>query len=319
MGGVNSFAESTGIKARRRVLDATTSSDLCLEAANKLIKDLNWDKSDIDVLVFVSQTPDYDLPATSCLLQQRLGLSKECYTLDVSLGCSGWVYALSVIAALMQNGTLRKGLLMAGDTPTKLCSPEDKSVWPLFGDAGTVTALEFDDNSTGMQFLFNTDGNGAETIIVREGGYRNRLNEKSLIPVDHGDDRIRNGVQVELDGMDVFSFGITKAPKSVKQLCEHFSIDKDSVDIFTFHQANLMMNEMIRKKLKLPEEKVPYCMDEFGNTSCASIPLALVTREREKLQKESLKHIACGFGVGLSWGSVYFETAKLAVPELIEI
>lgn len=165
MGGVNSFAESTGIKARRRVLDATTSSDLCLEAAKKLIEDLNWDKSDIDVLVFVSQTPDYDLPATSCLLQQRLGLSKECYTLDVSLGCSGWVYALSVIAALMQNGTLRKGLLMAGDTPTKLCSPEDKSVWPLFGDAGTVTALEFDDNSTGMQFLFNTDGNGAETII----------------------------------------------------------------------------------------------------------------------------------------------------------
>ena len=317
--GVNSFAESTGIKARRRVLDATTSSDLCLEAAKKLIEDLNWDKSDIDVLVFVSQTPDYDLPATSCLLQQRLGLSKECYTLDVSLGCSGWVYALSVIAALMQNGTLRKGLLMAGDTPTKLCSPEDKSVWPLFGDAGTVTALEFDDNSTGMQFLFNTDGNGAETIIVREGGYRNRFNEKSLIPVDHGDDRIRNGVQVELDGMDVFSFGITKAPKSVKQLCEHFSIDKDSVDIFTFHQANLMMNEMIRKKLKLPEEKVPYCMDEFGNTSCASIPLALVTREREKLQRESLKHIACGFGVGLSWGSVYFETDKLAVPELIEI
>lgn len=318
-GKVNSFAESTGIKARRRVLDTTTSSDLCLEAAKKLVDDLNWVKSEIGALVFVSQTPDYDLPATSCLLQQRLGLSKDCYTLDISSGCSGWVYALSVIAALMQNGTIRNGLLLAGDTPTKLCSPEDKSVWPLFGDAGTATALSYDPDSPGMQFLFNTDGSGAEAIIVREGGYRNPFNEKSLTPIDFGDDKIRNGVQVQLDGMDVFSFGITKAPKSVRQLCDNFGIDKDNVDLFTFHQANLMMNEMIRKKLKLPEDKVPYCMDEFGNTSCASIPLALVTRERARLCTEKLRHIACGFGVGLSWGSVYFETDKITVPELIEI
>lgn len=319
MGGVNSFAESTGIKARRRSPQEITASDLCLNAAEKLIADLGWGKSEIEAIVFVSQTPDYDLPATSCLLQERLGLPKECYTLDISLGCSGWVYALSVISALLQNGTIKRGLLLAGDTPTKLCSPDDKSVWPLFGDAGTATAVEYDEKSCGMQFMFNTDGKGAETIIVREGGYRNPFNANSLTPVDYGEDKIRNGVQVELDGMDVFSFGITKAPKSVKHLCEHFNIDKDGVDIFTFHQANLMMNEMIRKKLKLPEDKVPYCMDEFGNTSCASIPLALVTREREKLQNGHLKQIACGFGVGLSWGSVYFETDKIAVPELIEI
>lgn len=220
---------------------------------------------------------------------------------------------------MLQNGTLKKGLLLAGDTVTKICSPEDKSTYPLFGDAGTATALEYDSTSNGLQFNFNTDGNGYETIIVRDGGYRSTVTEESLKMRESGENILRRGIDLELDGMDVFSFGITKTPRSVKKLCEHFNIDKDSVDIFTFHQANLMMNEMIRKKLKLPEDKVPYCMDEFGNTSCASIPLALVTREREKLQNENLKHIACGFGVGLSWGSVYFETDKIAVSELIEI
>ena len=318
-GGVNNFVESTGIKARRRSSQEITASDLCLNAVEKLIAELGWMKSDIEALVFVSQTPDYILPATSCILQQRLGLSKECYTLDISLGCSGWVYAISVLAALLQSGTIKKGLLLAGDTVTKICSPEDKSTYPLFGDAGTATALEYTPDCVGMKFNFNTDGNGYETIIVRDGGYRSPVTEESLKMRDGGENIHRRGIDLELDGMDVFSFGITKAPKSVKQLCDLFNIDKNSVDIFTFHQANLMMNEMIRKKLKLPEDKVPYCMDEFGNTSCASIPLALVTREREKLQNEHLKHIACGFGVGLSWGSVYFETDKIAVPELIEI
>lgn len=318
-GGVNGFIETTGIKFRRRSSDNITSSDLCFEAAEKLIEDLNWNKAEIDTLIFVTQTPDYILPATSCVLQNRLGLSKETYTLDISLGCSGWVYAMSVIAALLQNGTVRKGLLLAGDTITKICSTEDKSTFPLFGDAGTATALEYSDGNKGIQFCFNSDGNGCEAIIVREGAYRATMSEDSLKLKSYGEDILRRCIDLELDGMDVFSFGITKAPKSVNQLCEHFNIDKDNVDIFTFHQANLMMNEMIRKKLKLPEEKVPYCMDEFGNTSCASIPLALITREREKLKAGKLRHIACGFGVGLSWGSAYFETDKITVPEIIEL
>jgi len=318
-GGVNSFVDSTGIKARRRASAEITSSDLCFLAAEKLIEELEWNKSEIEALLFVTQTPDYVLPATSCVLQQRLSLSKECYTLDISLGCSGWVYAISVLAALLQNGTIRKGLLLAGDTVTKICSPEDKSTFPLFGDAGTATALECTPESNGIQFNFNTDGNGYETIIVREGGFRSPMTQNSLEMENYGENISRRGIDLELDGMDVFSFGITKAPKSVKHLCEHFDIDMGNVDLFTFHQANLMMNEMIRKKLKLPEYKVPYCMDEFGNTSCASIPLALVTRERERLRNENLKHIACGFGVGLSWGSAYFETDKISVPELIEI
>lgn len=318
-GGVNAFSESTGIKARRRAECGTTSADLCQASAEKLIAQLGWDKKEIEALVFVSQTPDYILPATSCLLQEKLGLSENCYTLDISLGCSGWVYALSVIAALMQNGTINKGLLLAGDTITKFCSPEDKSTYPLFGDAGTATALEYNDKCDGLKFVFNTDGAGYETIIIRDGAYRNPVDEESLRLKDCGENKLRRGIDLELDGMNVFSFGITKAPKSVRQLCEHFGIDKDKVDLFTFHQANLMMNEMIRKKLKLPEDKVPYSMDDFGNTSCASIPLTLVSREADRLRTEKLSHIACGFGVGLSWGSVYFETDSIIVPELIEL
>ncbi len=317
--GADTFIGSTGIASRRRAADSVTAADLCVAAAEELIAQLGWEKSGIDAVVFVSQTPDYILPATSCVVQRNLGLSKDCYALDISLGCSGWVYALSVISALMQNGTIRKGLLLAGDTVTKLCSPGDKSTFPLFGDAGTATALEHDPHSSGLKFVFNNDGNGYETIICREGGFRAPVTGDSLKVRAHGDGIRRRGTDLELDGMDVFSFGITKAPKSVKELCVHFGIDTGNVDLFTFHQANRMMNEMIRKKLKLPGDKVPYCLDEFGNTSCASIPLTLVTREREKLTTGKLAHVACGFGVGLSWGSVYFETDRIVVPKLTEI
>ena len=318
-GRVNTFVETTGIACRRRAEESVTASDLCFHAAETLIGNLGWNKADIEVLVFVTQTPDYILPATSCILQQRLGLSKECYTLDISLGCSGWVYALSVITSLMQNGTIKKGLLLAGDTITKICSREDKSTYPLFGDAGTATALEYVDGADGFRFLFNTDGSGFETIIIRDGAFRKPFDVDSLTLNTIDENISRKGIDLELDGMNVFSFGITKAPKSVKQLCEHFSIDINSIDIFSFHQANKMMNEMIRKKLKLDADKVPYCMDDFGNTSCASIPLVLVSRERDRLQNDQLSHIACGFGVGLSWGSVWFETEEIVVPELIEL
>jgi 3-oxoacyl-[acyl-carrier-protein] synthase-3 len=319
MGGVDNFLNTTGIRARRKASNGVTTSDLCYAAAEKLIEELKWDKSEIDALVFVTQTPDYILPATSPILQSKLGLSKDCYTLDISLGCSGWVYALSALAALMQNGTICKGLLLAGDTILKMCSSEDKSTYPLFGDAGTATALVYDPSSTGLKFNLNSDGAGYETIIIRDGGYRNQPTAESFVQHSHGEGIERSNMNLELDGMNVFSFGISKAPKSVKGLIERFGIDKESVDLFTFHQANMFMNESIRKKLKIESEKCPYCMDEFGNTSCASIPLTLVTRRREQLISKKLNHIACGFGVGLSWGSVYFETDNITVPELIEI
>ena len=318
-GNYEQFLSTTGIQQRRKASSEICSSDLCISAAEKLISDLNWSKSDIDAVIFVTQTPDYILPATSTIIQEKLGLDQHCYTLDISLGCSGWVYALSVITALMQNGAMKKGLLLAGDTILKFCSPEDKSTYPLFGDAGTATALEYDVNATPLKFIMHSDGSGYEAIIIRDGGYRSPVSGGSFACKTYGEGLVRNQLNLELDGMSVFSFGISKAPEVVNEMLEHFSINKDLVDYYIFHQANLFMNEKIRKKLKLSSEKVPYSLKNFGNTSCASIPLTLVTELCDELRTRSLKHIGCGFGVGLSWGAVYFETNSIICPNLIEI
>lgn len=318
--GYENFVGTTGIAKHRNSTADVCSSDLCLEAAGKLIAELEWEKSEIDAVVFVSQTPDYyNVPATSCVLQDKLGLSKDCYTLDISLGCSGWVYGMSVLSSLMQGGGFRKALLLAGDTPTKFCSPTDKSTFPLFGDAGTATALEYLKNTSPMRYAMYSDGSGSESIIIRAGGYRNPVTPDSFAIKNHGEGKDRCDLNVEMDGESVFVFGISQAPKAVKALSANYGIDLETIDLFTFHQANLFMNEKIRKKLKLEAEKVPYSMQEFGNTSCASIPLTLVTRRAEQLRNGRVSHIACGFGVGLSWGAMHFETANLVIPELIEL
>ena len=314
------FTKTTGVERKRKANDSICSSDLCLAAAEKLIKDLHWQKEDIDCLVFVSQTPDYILPPTSTLLQERLGLSTNCYTLDISLGCSGWVYALSVISSLLSHGSMKKGLLLAGDTILKLSSERDKSTYPIFGDAGTATALEFTENKEDiLKFCFNTDGAGYKTIMIKDGGFRNPVNEESFICHAISEGIERRNLDLILEGMDVFAFGIAQAPKSVKTLTEHFGIDIEGIDNFYFHQANLFMNEKIRKKLKLPEDKVPYSLKDFGNTSCATIPLTMVTKSMDKLKNGKYSNIACGFGVGLSWASVYFPTDHIVVSELQEI
>ena len=301
-GDYDSFFASTGIKSHRVAPSNITTCDLCFESAKKLIAALQWNKDDIEVLIFVSQTPDYVLPPTSCILQEKLELSQNCYTLDVSLGCSGWVYGLSVITSLMQNGTIKKGLLLVGDTISKICSKEDKSTYPLFGDAGSATALVYNQNASPFYFNLHTDGTGYNSIIVKDGGYRNPVSESSLRSKLVSEGIERNSLNLELDGMNVFSFGITKVPKCINELVEHFNLDKEKTDLFVFHQANKFMNEKICKKLKLDEEKTPLSLDEFANTSCASIPLTLVTRCQDILKNTSQSLIACGFGVGLSWG-----------------
>lgn len=312
------FMVSTGVERRRIAKEDVTTADMCFHATEKIIAELNWEKESIDCLIFVTQTPDYILPATSCILQNRLQLSEECYTLDVSLGCSGWVYGMSVIANLLSNGDMKRGLLLCGDTTLKNASKIDKSAYPLFGDAGTVTALEFSENQV-MKFHMATDGSGFEAIIIPDGGYRNQFTEASLVYEQIEPGISRNKLQTILNGMDVFSFGISKAPQTVNKLLTYADVNIEEVDYFTFHQANLFMNEKIRKKLKLAPEKVLYSLKNFGNTSSASIPMTMVTEHKDDLKTRKLKHIACGFGVGLSWGSVYFETDSIIVPELVEI
>lgn len=309
------FIETTGIMEKRFSNDFTTS-DLCFPAAERLISDLGWDKGEIGALVFVSQTPDYILPATSCVLQGKLGLKKDCLALDISLGCSGWVYGLSVVLGLMQSGTIGKALLLAGDARKQADEEPDQ----LFGYAGTVTALEYDSSvKSTFKFSLGTDGGGFDAIIRPGGGCRNQFNEHSLDLVECEDGRKRHALQTRMKGMDVFAFGITTAPKSIKKLGEHYGFDYQNYDYFVFHQANKKMNDTIIKKLKLDEAKVPYSMLHFGNTSSASIPLTIVTQLKNKIENRPIRLIGCAFGVGLSWGTVAFETESILISDLVEL
>ena len=287
---------STGIKEKRIADISTCTSDLVFEAANCLLNKLNWDRNDIECLIFVSQTPDYILPATSCILQDKLGLSKECFTLDISLGCSGWVYGLSTISSLISAGKLKKALLLVGDTTSKTTSFEDTSSWPLFGDAGTATALEYKDGAKGFVFHTASDGSGMDAIIIPDGGYRNQFNSESLSFYEKKEGGRLNKLHCILEGMDVFSFAISKVPKSVKKVLELSAIDKDNIDYYLFHQANLFLNETRRKQIKVESEEVPYSLEFFGNTSCATNPLTMVTNLRDQPQRQKLKLTGNGIG-----------------------
>lgn len=314
------FINTTGVLERRVADCDVCTSDMCYAAAEKLLDELKWDRSEVDVIMFVSQTPDYILPVTSAILQDRLHFSNECLAIDMPLGCSGYVYGIANISSIMSAGKLRKGILCVGDTPSKTVSLKDKSTQPLFGDAGTVTAFEYSETASPMLFHLGTDGSGYKTIIIPHGGYRNPVNENSFGTRKIAEGIERNSCQLALDGMDVFSFGISQAPKTVNALLQHFGLNKEDTDFFVFHQANMMMNKMIAKKLNLPAEKVPHSLKRFGNTSSASIPLTIISELRENCTShEKIKWIFCGFGVGLSWGTVYVETAGLVCPEIIEI
>lgn len=307
------FVETTGV-LERRISDRLTTSDLCYWAAEKLLDDLQWEKEEIEAVVFVSQNADYILPATACVLQDRLGLSKECYAEDISLGCSGWVYGLSNVASLVSTGAIKKALLFAGDAKRRAQALLD----PLFGHAGTATAIEFDEGSDGFCFHLGTDGSGFDAIIIPDGGSRNQVSMNSF-SLEEIEGKKMHRLQTHMKGMDVFSFGITTAPKSVKKLADHWGFNYLDADYFIFHQANMKMNNLIVKKLKLNPEKVPSCMRHFGNTSSASIPLTIVTQLKGAFEDRLTRFICCGFGVGLSWGTVVFETNHIVISDLVEV
>ena len=310
------YVKTTGV-VERRVSRHLTTADLSFAAAEQLILDLGWQKDEIEALVFVSQSPDYVLPATACILQDRLGLSKDCYAMDVSLGCSGWVYGLSTVASLLGENRLQKALILCGDAKKRF-RVSNQLRDPLFGSAGSATAVEYKKGAPGLKFHFGTDGSGFDAIITPDMGSRSPASIDSFV-FEEVEGKPSCRLMTRMKGMDVFSFGITTAPKSVKSLAEHFGFNYLEADYFVFHQANMKMNSFISKKLKLENEKVPSCMHHFGNTSSASIPLTIVTELKGKCDVRPTKMICCGFGVGLSWGTVFFETDHLVISDLVEV
>ena len=312
------FINTVGIRYRRVAQPGTTSSDLCCAAAEKLLNELNWNREDVKILVFITQTPDYIIPNTSSLLQQKLGLSKSCIAFDVNLGCSGFVYGLSIVGGLLQNMPGAKALLLVGDISTTTISMRDKSTAPLFSDAGTAAALEF---SAGHEIHFNlqTDGKEFDDIMIPGGAYRNGFTEKQLAYTEYEKGISRNDLHMKLDGVKIFNFGLREVAPTINALLSEKKIEQDSIDYFVFHQANLLMLESIRKKLKVAPEKVPYSLYDYGNTSSATIPLTMLVKLNKALQSGKVKLLLSGFGVGLSWGSAYLETENIICPQLIEV
>lgn len=308
-----SFIETTGIK-ERRISNNFTTSDLCCAAAEKLISDLGWEKSDIDILIFVSQNADYILPATACILQDRLGLKKECYAEDIALGCSGWVYGLSTIAGLMSGGDAKKALLLAGDAKRRA----EYELDTLMGFAGTATAIEYEEGAKGFKFHMGTDGSGYQSIIIPDGGARNMTTQHSF-DLEEVNGNMINRLTPRMEGMDVFAFAISVPPKSIKSLAEKYGFDYQDTDHFVFHQGNVIMLNKIIKKLKVEQDRMPLSLPYFGNTSSASIPITITTQLKGKVENKLTKFIGCGFGVGLSWGTVAFETEKLVISDLVEL
>ncbi|HKC67121.1 MAG TPA: ketoacyl-ACP synthase III [Bacteroidia bacterium] len=313
------FIKNIGIEERRVAGTKTTTADLCEKSTIALLDKLNWSKESVDVLIFVSQSPDYILPATSAILQHKLGFKKSTIAFDVTLGCSGYVYGLFLLSNLISSGACKRGLLLAGDKSTLSSSYKDKSVYPLFGDAGTVTALEYDEKSETTFFNLFTDGSGYKSIIIEDGGCRNPMEEKSFISqkIEEGIERAPKNLT--LDGIEIFNFALKEVAPSIQNLFEVSKLNKEEIDYFVFHQANKLINESVRKKCKVELEKVPYSIQKYGNTSSASIPLTMLYTLKNKLEQEQLTLLLSGFGVGYSWGNCILKTNKLICTEILEL
>lgn len=310
---------STGIERKRVVKPGTTASDLTYQAITKLLNQIEWSADSVDALIYVCTSRDYIAPITSAILQNRLGFRKDCYCLDLPLGCSGWVYGMSNLSSLLSHGQLKRGLLVCAETNSLNRSPKDKTVKPLFGDAATVTALEYDENWTHpLQFSFGVDGSGYKAVWTEFGGTRNPITPEAIEEKEIEPGVIRKGIDMVVNGMDVFSFAIKVPPRSLQEFVDHFEIDVNKIDYLFLHQANKFIDDRIRKKMKMPEEKVPLCLQDFGNTNSASIPLAMVACKAEELQNGTYECLGCGFGVGLAWGCIHYTVENLKAAVLLD-
>ncbi|MBD9585061.1 ketoacyl-ACP synthase III [Delftia sp. Lp-1] len=305
------LVRNIGIQTRRICPEWQCFSDLAFVAAEKLLEELQWQREEIDALIVVTQSPDYPIPATAIILQDRLGLSHGTIAFDVNLGCSGYPFGLHLLGSMISAGGVKKGLLLVGDRSATVKDP-------LFSDAGTATALEFDASAAPMHFDLNSDGSGYKAIMLPAGGHREPYGVQHLIPTRDEHGYLRTPADLILDGPAVLSFSTQRVPPAVERLLEYSQVAKDDIDYFVFHQANRMINETIRKKLGLPVEKVPSTLHDLGNTSGASLPVTMTARLNAQLQGQRNRLLLGGFGIGLSWGTAIVDIDQARFPALIE-
>jgi 3-oxoacyl-[acyl-carrier-protein] synthase-3 len=268
---------------------------LAVAAAEKLFAEHRIDRSTIDYLLFCTQTPDYSLPTTACLLQERLGLPTGMGALDFNLGCSGFVYGLSLADGLIQAGAARRILFLTAETYTKMIHPSDRSLRTIFGDAAAATLIEAHDTPTLSAFQFGTDGSGANTLIASRGGFRP---SDAMISPRH---RKRWPSDLYMDGPSLMSFTVGKIPDLVNGVCERAGIPKDSVKHFLFHQATRKMLEQLQSVLELNSDRLPIRLEDIGNTVSCTLPILIQQMRDDGTLRPEDVNMLVGFGVGWSW------------------
>lgn len=297
----NKIYEKTGITTRHIATTSQTALDLGEMAAKKILDSSVIERHEIDCLIFASQSPDYKLPSSACILQDRLGLKKNIAAFDINLGCSAYIYALSVAKSFVVSQMARNVLIVTADTYSKYIHPMDKSTRTLFGDGAAATLV----GDGGIQigaFDFGTDGSGKDMFIINAGGARIPYSDETKKEI-HDDDNVRTAEHIYMDGPGIFNFTIEEIPYSIEKVLQLESLSKNDISLYVLHQANRFMLEFLRKKMKIEKEKFYINLEDTGNTVSSSVPIALKRAwEEGKLQRG--KVVLSGFGVGLSWGSV---------------
>ena len=313
------IVDKTGIEERRFADERTCSSDLCLAAAEQLFEDNAINREEIDLLVFISQTPDYRMPATSVTLQHRLGLPNHTIAFDINLGCSAFIYGLSVVFGLMQSGGLRKALILDGETRSKVYSPRDRRSAFLFGDGGVAALVERNEKFGKSVFSMNSDGSRAELIMIPAGGYRKMSSADTVVEkvVDEFGN-MRSEEQGYMMGGDVFNFVIREIPRDIKNTLAYAGKTANDFDYVVFHQANNFINSYIAKKMKLDTTRIPSTIAKYGNTSSVSVPLTIISELKGKLDgKKEL--LLSAFGVGMTWATGLVSFCDCNISDIVEV
>lgn len=313
---VASFSKKVGIVERRISMEEQTASDLAFVAARNLLEKKYIGKEEIGILVFVTQTPDYRIPASAFALHKRLGLSKRCMAFDVNLGCSGYVYGMQIICSLLKTTGISYGMLLVGDTISRECSPEDKSSAMLFGDSGSATLFRINEKAGSICTAYRADGSGFKNIIIPAGGYRKKRTSYDREKWEDGN--VRSEYDIYMNGMDVFSFVISEVPDLMDNFLQVSGRKKENYDAFVLHQANGYIIKQIIKRCSLPEDKVPISLDRYGNTTVASIPLTICDKYGKTNERQKIHFLTCGFGIGMSLGIADFQMRQEDIYPIIE-
>jgi 3-oxoacyl-[acyl-carrier-protein] synthase III len=300
-----------GIRNRRIAPEGVCGSDMAYNAALRLMQQNNIDPQSIDLLIFCTQSPDHWMPTTACIMHERLGLKKQCAAFDINLGCSQYIYGLSVAHSMLMSGCASRALVLTGDTMSRTVHPRDRSVVPLMGDGGSATLIGVVDAGEGfLGFELGTDGSGHQYLTIPAGGARMPISEKTRVEEQDAEGNVRTLENLHMNGAAIFHFAISVVPPTIKSILQKLSLSFEDIDVFLFHQANKFMLDYLVKKLKIPAEKTHFYIEDVGNTSGSTIPILLADAIQQDKIKAGNTVLAIGFGVGLSWAATVMRWPK---------